>query len=188
MSGTRIFLTTLWLRRIFCVQLIFPLIGGTAAGNKAIKNKLKIQFYIPSAGRMPNRQVPASCTPRLAACLPPASQPAPAQSAKWGNCQKGKPKKAISPNPNGGGTAAQIWNLPNLEGVDKQPSITINASTAKVELNCINAPEDALIPCNAKDNNSLPAKPLPSQSQMGITDNTKSLGSPIQCFVLFMPH
>ncbi|KAJ9049251.1 hypothetical protein DSO57_1026576 [Entomophthora muscae] len=171
----------------------------------------------PSAGCTPNFQAPASHTPGLAACPctpatsqpassqppacshQPASQPLPArpslpasqsptQPAKWGNCQKGNPKKAISPNPNGGGTAAQIWNLPNLEGVDKQSSITNNASTAKVELKCITVPEDAPIPCHAKDNNSLLAKPLPFHSQKGTPDNTKCLGSPIQYFVLFMPH
>ncbi|KAJ9081714.1 hypothetical protein DSO57_1011744 [Entomophthora muscae] len=99
--------------------------------------------------------------------------------AEWGNCQKEKPEKAISPNPNGGGTAAQIWNLPNLEGVDKQSSITNNASTAKAELKCITVPEDAPIPCHAKDNNSLLAKPLPFHSQKGIPDNTKCLGCPV---------
>ncbi|KAJ9066563.1 hypothetical protein DSO57_1008201 [Entomophthora muscae] len=181
-----IFLTTLWLRIIFCVQLIqFPLIGESAVGSqgqeKQIKNKVfnLDGFYTPSAGHTPDCQASAGRTPGLVARLPPA---------KWGNCQKGKPKKAISPNPNGGGTAAQIWNLPNWEGVDKQSSITNNASTAKAELKCITVPEDALIPCHANDNNSLLTKPLPSHSQKGIPDNTKCLGFPVQCFVLFMPH
>ncbi|KAJ9052376.1 hypothetical protein DSO57_1034884 [Entomophthora muscae] len=155
----------------------FPLIGETAAESRAFKTGIKNNFFdsdrfcTPSAGRTPDRQ--------------PATQPLPAE---WGNCQKGNPEKAISPNPNRGGTAAQIWNLPNLEGVDKQSSITNNASTAKAGLKCITVPEDAPIPCHAKDNNSLLAKPLPFHSQKGIPDNTKCLGSPVQCFVLFMPH
>ncbi|KAJ9061118.1 hypothetical protein DSO57_1023675 [Entomophthora muscae] len=71
--------------------------------------------------RLRAAQLAARRTPSLAACprTPAASQPAsppprppttasqsPTQPAEWGNCQKGNPKKAISPNPNGGGTAA----------------------------------------------------------------------------------
>ncbi|KAJ9049826.1 hypothetical protein DSO57_1020504 [Entomophthora muscae] len=134
---------------------------------------------------------PSQCLPTLTS--PPAGDgtpltAGPSTPAGWGNCSIGKPKKEISPNLKIGKSAAQIWNLPNLEGVDKQPSTTINASTAEVEFDYIKVPEDASIPCNVKDKNSLPVKPLPSQSQMRIPDNTKYLGFPVQCFALFMPY
>ncbi|KAJ9064269.1 hypothetical protein DSO57_1032279 [Entomophthora muscae] len=83
---------------------------------------------------IPPPSLPACQPPPACSRLPTTASQSPTQPAKWENCQKGKPKKEISPNPNEGGTAAQIWNLPNLEGVDKQSNITNNASTAKVEL------------------------------------------------------
>ncbi|KAJ9074207.1 hypothetical protein DSO57_1008734 [Entomophthora muscae] len=117
---------------------------------------------------------------------PPAAGPS--TPAKWRNCLIGNPQKAISPNPKIGGTSAQIWNLPNLEGVYKMPSITINASTTEVESDCMKLPEEAPKSCNAKINNLFPANTFPSHSPKGITDNTKCLGFPVQCFALFMPH
>ncbi|KAJ9073312.1 hypothetical protein DSO57_1017872 [Entomophthora muscae] len=165
-----------------------PLLGKLLREARGLSQELKMKFLIqtgfipqPRAWWLAHARPPPATQPPPTRLLPPASQPPPAcLPAKWGNCQKGKPKKAISPNPNGGGTVAQIWNLPNLEGVDKQSSITNNASTAKAELKCITVPENAPILFHAK--------PPPFPSQKGIPDNTKCLGSPVQCFVLFMPH
>ncbi|KAJ9050221.1 hypothetical protein DSO57_1016549 [Entomophthora muscae] len=82
----------------------FPLIGETAAKSWGQETKIKNKnfnldrFYTPSAGRTPNCQTPAASQP------PPPThscQPVPHPGR-----QMGKPKKAISPNPNRGGTAA----------------------------------------------------------------------------------
>ncbi|KAJ9055300.1 hypothetical protein DSO57_1005127 [Entomophthora muscae] len=170
----------------------FPLIGETAAGSWGNKTRIKNnnfnldRFYTPSAGRAAgcqasNPSLPAS--PRL----PTTASQSHTQAVKWGNCQKGKPKNAISPNPNGGGTAAQIWNLPNLGGADKLLKPSIPALTAEVKIGCMKASNDTPSQFKPRDNNPLPVHHYQFPSQKIIPDNTKCLGFSIQCFTLFMP-
>ncbi|KAJ9055401.1 hypothetical protein DSO57_1004263 [Entomophthora muscae] len=63
-----------------------------------------------SANQVPMSQ-PATCQKPISLCPPmPAGH---SQSTPLGNIQIRKPGKAISPNPNLGGTAAQFGSLPN---------------------------------------------------------------------------
>ncbi|KAJ9074524.1 hypothetical protein DSO57_1005547 [Entomophthora muscae] len=172
----------------------FPLIGETAAGSQGQKIRIKNnnfnldRFYTLSVGRAASRptasRMPAAhwawrltraCLPAPTSHPPTTSSQSPTQAAKWGNCQKGKPKKAISPNLNGGGTAAQIWNLPNLGGADKLLKPSIPALTAEFKIGCMKASNDTPSQCKPRDNNSLPAHHYQFPSQKGIPDNTKCL-------------
>ncbi|KAJ9064182.1 hypothetical protein DSO57_1033057 [Entomophthora muscae] len=148
-----------------------------------------VTFVTLTADCTAGRQAPGSRTPshQLAENSAPSTV-GPSTPAGWGNFQIGKPKKAISPNLNVGGNTAQIWNLPNLDGADRLPCKTLNAVIAEVEFGCMKVSEEAPKQCKTKINNPLLAKPLQSQSQKGISDNTKCLGFPVQCFALFMPH
>ncbi|KAJ9084141.1 hypothetical protein DSO57_1027430 [Entomophthora muscae] len=93
---------------------------------------LNSEFYTPAADRADSRQAPAS------------------QMRKLPNWES---PKGDFPKPKNGGIVAQFWNLPNLEGVYNLPSMTINASTAEVEYECMKVPEEAPKPCNANINN-----------------------------------
>ncbi|KAJ9069766.1 hypothetical protein DSO57_1015261 [Entomophthora muscae] len=169
----------------------FPLIGETAAKRQTKDSKIKKcvfekdGFYTPAArrawGLARTRPPPAS----RGQCIPTARVGGP---AGWGNCSMGKPKKAISLTPKGGGTSAQIWNLPNLGGADKLPNPTILALTAEVKFGYMKASNDTPNQCKPRSNNSFPAHHFQFPSQKGIPDNTKCLGFPVQCFTLFMPH
>ncbi|KAJ9086977.1 hypothetical protein DSO57_1037941 [Entomophthora muscae] len=149
----------------------FPLIGETAAKHQAKESKIKKwnfgenRFYTLAA------DCAAGCQPLTGRTPAPASQSPASQlvgdstpptaglstPAKWGNCPIGNPQKAISPNPKGGGTAAQIWNLPNLEGADKLPNTNIPALAAEVKFGCMKASNDTQNQCKPRSNNSLPS-------------------------------
>ncbi|KAJ9084740.1 hypothetical protein DSO57_1021098 [Entomophthora muscae] len=142
-------------------------------------------------------KAPSSRTPSLAAWAQPASPCSchPATQtvglftlAGWGNCQIGKPKKAISPNPNLGESAVKIWNLPNLDGADRLPCKFTNAVIVEVEFGCMTVLEETPNQCKSEISTLLLATSLQSHSQKGILDSTKCLGFPVQCFSLFMPH
>ncbi|KAJ9048598.1 hypothetical protein DSO57_1020879 [Entomophthora muscae] len=202
-----IFLTTLWFRTIFCQ---FPLIGETAAGSRGQKTRIKNKnfnsdrFYTPSAGRAAGclqtahptaRRLPAARRAwQLARAHQPASpgaattrQPVPHPGCQMGKFPKGETQKPISPNLNEWGTAAQIWNFPNLGGADKLLKPSIPALTAEFKIGCMKASNDTPDQCKPRDNNLLPAHHYQFPSQKGIPDNTKCLGFPVQCFTLFMP-
>ncbi|KAJ9058310.1 hypothetical protein DSO57_1013569, partial [Entomophthora muscae] len=106
----------------------------------------------------------------------PITSQSPGQPAKWGNFQMGETQKAIFPNPNGGGTAAQIWNLPNLGGADKLLNQPIPALTAEFKIVCMKASNNTPSQCKPRSNSSLPEHHFQSPSQKGIPDNTKCLG------------
>ncbi|KAJ9077109.1 hypothetical protein DSO57_1019845 [Entomophthora muscae] len=100
----------------------FPLIGETAAKQQAKESKIK-KWDVEKNGLYTLAADHAAGHPQAArrawwlACtrLPPASGGVHPPMAglsiptKWGNSPIGNPQKAISPNPKGGGTAAQIW-------------------------------------------------------------------------------
>ncbi|KAJ9071676.1 hypothetical protein DSO57_1034546 [Entomophthora muscae] len=86
----------------------------------------------------------------------------------WGNCPIGKPEKATSPNLKIEESAAQIWNLPHLGGVNSLPCNSHNAGITGLEFGCMKAPKGNQGKCKSEINNTLMAKPLQSQSQKGI--------------------
>ncbi|KAJ9067095.1 hypothetical protein DSO57_1003008 [Entomophthora muscae] len=189
----------------------FPLIGETATKRRAKDSQIKEfdfekdGFYTPPAVCRLHAQLLGACRPHAKpdslpahACRQPVPQPASggqrtphsrtAHPHWMGKLLNGETQKAISPNPKGGGSAAQIWNLPNLGGADKLPNTTIPALTAEVKFGCMKAPNNTPNQCKPRSNNSLPAYHFQFPSQKGIPDNTKCLGFPVQCFALFIPH
>ncbi|KAJ9066648.1 hypothetical protein DSO57_1007721 [Entomophthora muscae] len=180
----------------FQAQPVSP-VGVQPDSGMGHENKELCVLY-PPAGCAAGRQLSAGCMPNCQAPAKPGGLPArahpptpasqsPTQAAKRGKCQMRKPKKAISPSPNGGGTAAQIWNSPNLGGADKLLNPSIPALTAESKIECMKTSNDTPSQCKPRSNNSLPAYHSQFPSQKGIPDNTKCLGFPVQCFTLFVP-